>query len=75
MLSSHHHVGVTIIHFFIIYRHGNVYADRITYDAQFHMLATNHLSGFQLVVMVVELIDSRYIQINALLKKPNYSLT
>ena len=59
MLSDHHHVGVTFIHFFIIYRYGDVYTDRITYEAQFHMLATTYLSGLQLVVMVVELICSR----------------
>ena len=59
MLSSHYHVGVSIIHFFVIYRHGNVYADRITYGAQFHMSATTYWSCLQLVVMVVELICSR----------------
>ena len=72
MLSDHHHVGVNIIHFFVIYRHGNVYADRITYEAHINMLVGTYWSRLQLIVMVVELIE---IQINAFLKQPYYSLT
>ena len=59
MLSDHHHVGVTFIHFSVIYRHGDVNVDRITYGAHIDMLATAYWSCLQLIVMGVELIDSR----------------
>ena len=59
MLSDHHHVGVNIIHFSVIYRHGSLIADRITYEAHINMLVGTSGSHLQLVVMGVELIDSR----------------